>query len=95
MANKNMIIALVLSFIWSGLGLIYAEDMQKGIMLAVVAVICYIFQSLAWLYSLFGFILSMQLTNKSKLSMVNEKDILYEDIFLNQIFKTMKNNTKK
>ena len=66
MANKNMIIALVLSF-----------------------------QSLAWLYSLFGFILSMQLTNKSKLSMVNEKDILYEDIFLNQIFKTMKNNTKK
>ena len=42
MANKNMIIALILSFIWSGLGLIYAEDMQKGIILAVLAVICYI-----------------------------------------------------
>ena len=39
MANKNMIIALVLSFIWSGLGLIYAGDMQKGIILAVLAII--------------------------------------------------------
>ena len=41
MANKNMVIALILSFIWSGLGLIYADDMKKGIILAVAAVICY------------------------------------------------------
>ena len=39
MAKKNMIIALVLSLIWSGLGLIYAGDVQKGIILAVVAII--------------------------------------------------------
>ena len=65
MANKNMIIALVLSFIWSGLGLIYAEDMQKGIMLAVVAVICYILMYfvspifgmvvfIVWIYSIYA-----------------------------------------
>ena len=39
MAEKNMIIALVLSIIWSGLGLIYAGNMQKGIILAVLAII--------------------------------------------------------
>lgn len=65
MANKNMIIALVLSFIWSGLGLIYAEDMQKGIILAVVAVICYILMYfvspifgmvvfIVWIYSIYA-----------------------------------------
>lgn len=39
MAEKNMVIALVLSFIWSGLGLIYADEMKMGIILAVLAVI--------------------------------------------------------
>ena len=34
-----MIVALVLSFIWSGLGLIYAGEMTMGVLLAVLAVI--------------------------------------------------------
>lgn len=37
--KKNMIIALVLSLIWSGPGLIYAGDVQKGIILAMIAII--------------------------------------------------------
>ncbi|MBR0271077.1 MAG: hypothetical protein IJQ68_03675 [Methanobrevibacter sp.] len=39
MAKKNMIIAIVLSIIWSGLGLIYAGDVKRGIILAVLAII--------------------------------------------------------
>ena len=35
MAKKNMIIAMILSIIWSGLGLIYAGDMKKGIIFAL------------------------------------------------------------
>ncbi len=54
MADKNMIIALVLSFIWSGLGLIYAGDMKKGIILAVLALI---FEALVFYgYSIVGII---------------------------------------
>ncbi|MEE1336147.1 hypothetical protein [Methanobrevibacter sp.] len=64
MAKKNMIIALVLSLIWSGLGLIYAGDVQKGIILAVVAIIAeilYLFVNqifgivvfIIWIYSLY------------------------------------------
>ena len=60
-----MIIALVLSAIWSGLGLIYAGDMQKGIILAVIAIIAealYLFVSkilgivvfIIWVYSLYA-----------------------------------------
>ena len=65
MAKKNMIIALVLSFIWSGLGLIYAGDVQKGIILAVIAIIAevlYLFVNqifgivvfIIWIYSLYA-----------------------------------------
>jgi hypothetical protein len=39
MAKKNMIIAMILSLIWSGLGLIYADEMKMGIILAVAAII--------------------------------------------------------
>ncbi len=64
MAKKNMIIALVLSLIWSGLGLIYAGDVQKGIILAAVAIIAeilYLFVNqifgivvfIIWIYSLY------------------------------------------
>ena len=60
-----MIIALVLSLIWSGLGLIYAGDVQKGIILAVVAIIAevlYLFINqifgivvfIIWIYSLYA-----------------------------------------
>ena len=64
MAKKNMIIALLLSLIWSGLGLIYAGDVQKGIILAVIAIIAevlYLFVNqifgivvfIIWIYSLY------------------------------------------
>lgn len=64
MAKKNMIIALILSLIWSGLGLIYADDMKRGIILAVLALIfeilyLYVSQILGivvliiWIYSLY------------------------------------------
>ena len=65
MAKKNMIIALILSVIWSGLGLIYADDMKRGIILAVLALIfeilyLYVSQILGiivliiWVYSLYA-----------------------------------------
>lgn len=65
MAEKNMVIALVLSFLWSGLGLIYAGDTQKGIILAVGAVIAellFLFVSMLfgivvfiiWIYSMYA-----------------------------------------
>ena len=65
MAKKNMIIAMILSVIWSGLGLIYAEDMKRGIILAVLAVIfelllLYVNQIFGlavfviWIYSLYA-----------------------------------------
>ena len=39
MEKKSMILALILSFIWSGLGLIYVGEVRKGILLAILAVI--------------------------------------------------------
>ena len=54
MAKKNMIIALILSVIWSGLGLIYADDIKRGIILAVLAVIFELL--LIFVNPIFGFI---------------------------------------
>ena len=65
MAKKIRIIALILSFIWSGVGLIYAEDIKKGIILAVLAVIGYILMYtvsqifglvvfIVWIYSMYA-----------------------------------------
>lgn len=65
MAKKNMILAIVLSIIWSGLGLIYAGNIQKGIIIAVLAVIFEILFYLVanifgllifiiWIYSLYA-----------------------------------------
>ena len=65
MAKNNMIIAIILSVIWSGLGLIYAGDMKRGIILALVALIAeilylYVSQILGivvfiiWIYSLYA-----------------------------------------
>lgn len=39
MDEKNMAFALILSFLWSGLGLIYAGDKKRGIILALIAII--------------------------------------------------------
>lgn len=65
MADKNLAISLILSFIWSGLGLIYAGDMRKGIILAVLAVVFYLLMIfvnpifgmlvfIVWIYSLYA-----------------------------------------
>ncbi len=65
MAEKSMAIALVLSFIWSGLGLIYADDTKRGIILAVLCVILYliwffvtmivgILIFIVWVYSMYA-----------------------------------------
>ena len=54
MARKNMIIAIVLSVIWSGLGLIYAGEMKRGILLAIAAIIFYLL-FLYWM-QIFGFV---------------------------------------
>ena len=65
MAKKNMILAMVLSIIWSGLGIIYAGNIQKGIIIAVLAVIFEILFYLVanifgllifiiWIYSLYA-----------------------------------------
>lgn len=64
MAKKSMIIAIILSIIWSGLGLIYAGETKMGIMLAVAAlifdIVCYfvfapagIVVFIIWIYSLY------------------------------------------
>lgn len=54
MPKKNMILALILSFIWPGLGLMYAEDVKNGIALAVLNVI------ISWIahykYSIFNLV---------------------------------------
>ena len=65
MAEKSMIIAIILSIIWSGLGLIYAGDMNRGVMLAVLALVLellalFVFFPLGivvfiiWIYSLYA-----------------------------------------
>lgn len=65
MEKKNMIIALILSLIWSGLGLIYAGNVQKGIILAVIAIITEVLHLfvnpifglivfITWIYSLYA-----------------------------------------
>lgn len=39
MAEKNMIVALIISFIFTGLGIAYAGDVKKGVGLFAVAVV--------------------------------------------------------
>lgn len=39
MAEKNMIVALIISFIFTGLGIVYAGDVKKGVILFAVAVV--------------------------------------------------------
>lgn len=39
MAEKNMIIAMIISFIFTGLGIAYAGDIKKGVGLFAIGVI--------------------------------------------------------
>ena len=75
MDEKNLVFALILSFLWSGLGLIYAGDKKKGIILAVIAIIfellmLYINQLfgmgvfIVWIYSIYATYQEVQLINE-------------------------------
>lgn len=75
MVEKNLVFALILSFLWSGLGLIYAGDKKKGIILAVIAIIfellmLYINQIfgmgvfIVWIYSIYATYQEVQLINE-------------------------------
>ena len=74
MAEKNMVIAIILSIIWSGLGLIYAGDVQRGVILAVAALVVdllaffvffplYIVVIVIWAYSLYATYKEVQAVN--------------------------------
>ena len=74
MAKKSMAIALILAIIWSGLGLMYADDMKKGIILAVLAIIFELFLIflnpifgtvvfIIWVYSLYATYKQVQAVN--------------------------------
>ena len=39
MAEKNMIIALIISFIFTGLGIAYAGDVKKGLIFFAIGVV--------------------------------------------------------
>jgi TM2 domain-containing membrane protein YozV len=63
-----MILALILSAIWSGLGLIYVGEVRKGILLAILAVVFqyitnYYFK-IVWIVFFLIWILSLYLTYK-------------------------------
>ena len=75
--EKNMAIALLLSFIWSGLGLLYAGNMEKGIILVVSAIIVeilflYVFGWMGivvfiiWIYSMYATYIEVKEGNQEK-----------------------------
>ena len=39
MAEKNMIVALIISFIFTGLGIAYAGDVKKGVIIFAIGVV--------------------------------------------------------
>lgn len=54
MAEKNMVIALIISFLFTGLGIAYAGNLQKGLIFFIIGVILNV---LAWWVSMiFSFI---------------------------------------
>lgn len=74
MAEKNMAIAMILSFLWTGLGLIYAGDTTRGIIMAIAAVVLYllfwyfmalfgIFVFILWVYSMYATYKEVQAVN--------------------------------
>ena len=54
MAEKNMVIALIISFIFTGLGIAYAGDIKKGVGIFAVAVLLNILG--LWVNPLFSII---------------------------------------
>ncbi len=54
MAEKNMAIALIISFIFTGLGIAYAGDFQKGIIFFAIAIVLNILGM--WVHMIFSII---------------------------------------
>ena len=54
MAEKNMIVAMIISFIFTGLGIAYAGDVKKGVGLFAVSVVLNILGM--WVSRIFSYI---------------------------------------
>ncbi|WP_298521276.1 hypothetical protein [uncultured Methanobrevibacter sp.] len=54
MAEKNMIVALIISFIFTGLGIAYAGDVKKGVILFAIGVVLNILGM--WVSLIFSYI---------------------------------------
>ena len=54
MAEKNMIIALIISFIFTGLGIAYAGNVQKGIIFFAIGVVLNILGM--WVHMIFAIV---------------------------------------
>lgn len=74
MAKKSMALALLLSIIFTGLGLIYADDAKKGLILFIIAIVgelLFWFVSMifgmvvfiVWIYSLYATYQQVKLVN--------------------------------
>lgn len=54
MAEKSMVIALIISLIFTGLGIVYAGDTKKGVIIFAIAVILNILGM--WVSTIFFFV---------------------------------------
>jgi TM2 domain-containing membrane protein YozV len=54
MAEKNKIVALTISFIFTGLGIAYLGDIRRGVMLFAIAIFLNCFGM--WISSIFAYI---------------------------------------
>ena len=74
MAEKSMVIALIISLIFTGLGIAYAGDTKKGVIIFAIAVILnilgmwvatifYIISFFVWIYGLYATYQEVQLVN--------------------------------
>lgn len=74
MAEKNMIIAMIISFIFTGLGIAYAGDVKKGVIFFAIGVVLNILglyvnkifsyiSLLVWAYALYATYKEVQAVN--------------------------------
>ena len=74
MAEKSMVIALIISLIFTGLGIVYAGDTKKGVIIFAIAVILnilgmwvamifYIISFIVWIYGMYATYQEVQLVN--------------------------------
>ncbi len=54
MAEKNMIIALIISFIFTGLGIAYAGDVKKGVIFFAIGIVLNILGM--WVHFIFSIV---------------------------------------